>query len=187
MLQEAAFESFLEHGYARTTVEDIASRAGVGRSTFFSYFSSKADVFWIELDDAIVTVREHLAAAPIDQDAISCAREAILAGAERLGPARVPWPLTQAQLIGADEQLRASAAGIVTQMAAMLADAIARRSVPSSRALAASAAAALLGAAVAAVAAWADAGATRGPLAPRIDDAIAPVCAGFGPVFDPAR
>ena len=185
MLQEAAFECFLEHGYAKTTVEDIASRAGVGRSTFFGYFTGKADVFWLELDGAIAAVHDHCATAPRGQDPMVCARDAIIAGAQELGPSRVPWPLTQAQLIGADEQLRAAAAGIISTLAAVLADAIARRTAPSCRALAAPAAAALLGATIVAVATWADAGANRGALAPRIDEAIAPVVAGYGAALTP--
>ena len=97
----------------------------------------------------------------------------------------MPWRLTQAQLSGADEQLRASAAGIISTLAAVLADAIARRTAPSCRALAAPAAAALLGATIVAVATWADAGANRGALAPRIDEAIAPVVAGYGAALTP--
>ena len=187
MLQEAAFECFLEQGYARTTVEDIASRAGVGRSTFFGYFGSKADVFWVELDDAIGAVREHLADAAMDQDPMALVSDALITGAERLGPAHVPWPLTQARLIGADEQLRASAAGIVAELTAMLTDAIARRSSPGTRMMSAPASAAMIGATVAAVAAWAEAGANRGALAPRVAEAIAPVGAGFAAVIAPGR
>lgn len=45
-IEEAACELFLEQGYAATSVDDIARRAGVSRSSFFNYFAGKADVLW---------------------------------------------------------------------------------------------------------------------------------------------
>lgn len=178
MLQEAAFECFLEDGYAATTVERIATRAGVGRSTFFGYFSGKSDVFWIELDDALAAVRRAAKALPPGSPAVEAAAQCLLAGAEELG-SRVPWPLTQHELIGADAELRASAAGIVTEQTALLAGVVARRLPPGSAEHAPIVAGALVGAAVAALAVWAAAGPGRGPLAPRVEAALAPVRAGL--------
>src|SRR5207302_2275362 len=37
----AAIEKFLEQGYEATTVDEIASAAGVGRRTFFRYFRDR--------------------------------------------------------------------------------------------------------------------------------------------------
>ena len=53
-LEEAAAELFLEQGYPHTTVDDIASRAGVSRATFFNYFHNKSDVLWVDVDRALV-------------------------------------------------------------------------------------------------------------------------------------
>lgn len=39
-----AYELFAERGFARVSVEDIAARAEVGRTTFFRYFGDKAEV-----------------------------------------------------------------------------------------------------------------------------------------------
>ncbi|WP_243225361.1 TetR/AcrR family transcriptional regulator [Microbacterium sp. CIAB417] len=52
-LAEAACELFLEQGYESTSVADITRRAGVSRSSFFNYFSSKSDVLWSGLDERI--------------------------------------------------------------------------------------------------------------------------------------
>lgn len=52
-LAEAACELFLEQGYESTSVADITQRAGVSRSSFFNYFSSKSDVLWSGLDARI--------------------------------------------------------------------------------------------------------------------------------------
>ncbi|MDQ2670204.1 MAG: TetR/AcrR family transcriptional regulator, partial [Gemmatimonadota bacterium] len=41
-LAEAACELFLERGYEQTSVTDIATRAGVSRSSFFNYFDTKS-------------------------------------------------------------------------------------------------------------------------------------------------
>ena len=47
-----AFDLFLEHGYDGTTVEGICSVAGISRSTFFRYFSSKDDALLGDTADA---------------------------------------------------------------------------------------------------------------------------------------
>jgi TetR/AcrR family transcriptional regulator len=41
----AALDLFVEHGYAGTRVEAVASRAGVSKGTLFLYFPSKEDLF----------------------------------------------------------------------------------------------------------------------------------------------
>jgi len=43
-LVEAAIEVFAEKGYPRTTVDDIAERAGSTRATFYLHFKTKSDV-----------------------------------------------------------------------------------------------------------------------------------------------
>jgi len=61
VLAEAACELFLERGYDATTVADITTRAGVSRSSFFNYFSSKADVVWAALDERLDAATASLA------------------------------------------------------------------------------------------------------------------------------
>src|SRR5881409_2590492 len=45
-LEQAALELFEERGYARTTVADIAARAGLTERTFFRYFADKREVLF---------------------------------------------------------------------------------------------------------------------------------------------
>lgn len=59
----AAFELFAERGYDATTVDDIAERAGVGRTTFFRTFRAKEDVIFPDHDDLIARVESRLAAS----------------------------------------------------------------------------------------------------------------------------
>ncbi|MDZ8172320.1 TetR/AcrR family transcriptional regulator [Microbacterium xanthum] len=52
-LAEAACELFLEQGFAATSIVDITRRAGVSRSSFFNYFSSKSDILWGGFDERL--------------------------------------------------------------------------------------------------------------------------------------
>jgi AcrR family transcriptional regulator len=45
-LEKAAYELFLEHGYDRTTVADIAARAGLTERTFFRHYADKREVLF---------------------------------------------------------------------------------------------------------------------------------------------
>jgi AcrR family transcriptional regulator len=65
-LTAAALELFDERGYEHTTVDDIATRAGVGRTTFFRAFGSKEDVVFPHHEQVLVAVRDRLAAATPD-------------------------------------------------------------------------------------------------------------------------
>ncbi|RJS46609.1 TetR/AcrR family transcriptional regulator [Nocardioides cavernaquae] len=59
-LVTAAFELFEEHGYDGATVEEIAQRAGVGRSTFFRTFGSKEDVIFPDHEAILARIKERL-------------------------------------------------------------------------------------------------------------------------------
>ncbi|WP_334147708.1 TetR/AcrR family transcriptional regulator [Microbacterium sp.] len=61
-LAEAACELFLERGYESTSVADITQRAGVSRSSFFNYFTSKSDVLWSGVDERIAAAISALEA-----------------------------------------------------------------------------------------------------------------------------
>ncbi len=62
-LVEAAFELFDERGFDDTTVEDIAARAGVGRTTFFRHYGSKEAVIFPAHDDLLERIAERLSAS----------------------------------------------------------------------------------------------------------------------------
>ena len=204
MLQEAAFELFLENSYAKTTVEQIANRAGVSRNTFFNYFAGKSDVFWVDLDDSLQLLGAALdrpdaaSAGPGDASAsapssgpaspsapvMESIHEALLATGRHFGPSRVPWALTQYSLIGSVHELQASAISRLAAHARLLDEYIVRRAPLAGEATARAAAYAILGATIAAAQTWANAGTARGPFEPYLDAALTPVCTAFAPLID---
>jgi AcrR family transcriptional regulator len=62
-LTASAFELFDEQGYEQTTVDDIAERAGVGRTTLFRHFPSKEALIFPDHESVLADVRARLAAA----------------------------------------------------------------------------------------------------------------------------
>jgi AcrR family transcriptional regulator len=82
-LEKAAMELFQERGYVRTTVEEIAARAGLTERTFFRYFADKREVLFSgskELEKIMVGGIEGAprGASPLEVVTAACAA----AGAE---------------------------------------------------------------------------------------------------------
>jgi len=59
----AIAEAVAEKGFARVTVADVISRAGVSRETFYEHFSDKEDCFLATLDEGARTLYEILASS----------------------------------------------------------------------------------------------------------------------------
>jgi mycofactocin system transcriptional regulator len=63
-LSHIALELFKEQGFENTTVDAVASAAGIGRRTLFRYFPSKNDLPWGDFDSELDQMRDHLATLP---------------------------------------------------------------------------------------------------------------------------
>ena len=63
-LEQAALELFAEQGFEGTTVEDIATRAGLTKRTFFRYFGDKREVLFAGGEEFQALFVNGLAAAP---------------------------------------------------------------------------------------------------------------------------
>ncbi|MFG2085039.1 MULTISPECIES: TetR family transcriptional regulator [unclassified Spirillospora] len=63
-IANAALHLFAERGYEETTIAEIAAAADVSPRTFFSYFPSKEDVVFAEIDERLAEVSEQLRRTP---------------------------------------------------------------------------------------------------------------------------
>lgn len=157
-IEEAALELFLENGYAGTSIDDIARRAGVGRATVFSYVAAKSDLLWLDADAALDDLTGELGrGTPV--------RPALAAVARRIGPDRVPLAITQADVLGVRAELETSAMPRLLRLERLLRG--------GETGLEARVASATLAAAVAvAWLDWASAGIGRPPLAETLERAL---------------
>ena len=187
MLQEAAFELFLENSYAGTSIEQITRRAGVSRNTFFNYFNAKSDVFWVDLDATIGQLAQALRDAPVDAPVMQAIQDAILRLGAEFGPSQVPFALTQYALIGSVHELQASALMRFTRQAKVLHEFVTKRLPGLDATLARAVSYAALGATVAAAQEWSAAGTSRGALDDYLRTALAPVVGGFGAALERPR
>lgn len=80
-IEEAALRLFLERGYERTTVADIAAAAEVGERTFFAHFASKEDVVLGDIGEEMMSMRAALTERPPDATLLQVLR--------RLGDRRI--------------------------------------------------------------------------------------------------
>lgn len=105
-LQEAAYELFLERGYSAVSVDEIARRAGVSRSTFWAYAASKSDLLWFEVDTALDRLEHRLARR--DVGGATELSDAVREVAAQYGPGAMPLPFLEITTMGISEELRAS-------------------------------------------------------------------------------
>jgi len=169
VLADAAAELFLEQGYAGTTVDDVARRAGVSRGTFFNYFDSKADTFWVEVDGTVARLPELLR-EPRGGSALEVVGAALVAAAEGHDPAGVPWALTQGEAMRLGDDVVTSAATRVAVVQRLAVAHLAAARWDGDGAGGAVAGPTLVAASVAAFAAWARAGVGR----PALVDLVRP-------------
>lgn len=53
-IEKAAIDLFSRKGFELTSMEDIASAAGIGKTTIYGYFPAKSDIFLHYCDDRLV-------------------------------------------------------------------------------------------------------------------------------------
>lgn len=179
-LQEAAFELFTLQGYDQTSIGDITQLAGVSRNTFFNYFPGKADVFWLQVDAALGVLPTQLARASTDLPVLEAIVEAIADSVVDWDAGRVPWVLTQFDVIGAPAAVRESGMSRFIAAAALLTSFAASRLGQSERELLPMVIGSTVTAGVVAAArSWADAGSARGHVQGYLARALAPLSDGF--------
>jgi AcrR family transcriptional regulator len=76
-LAQVAFDLFRREGFDNVTIEDLASAAGVGRSTFLRYFASKEEAVLCAFDGQGERVADALIARPAGEDEWTALRHAL--------------------------------------------------------------------------------------------------------------
>jgi mycofactocin system transcriptional regulator len=88
-LEQVALDLFERRGFERTTIDDIASAAGISRRTFFRYFPSKSDAVWGDFDGELARMRMRLEAVSQDTPLLDAIRREIVEF-NRIAPEHMP-------------------------------------------------------------------------------------------------
>ncbi len=120
---------FAERGYDRTTVGDIAARAGLTERTFFNHFADKREVLFAGSDRFVEQVVDAARAAPRS----SAPLEVVLSACESTSDffeARRPFARRRSALIAAHPELRERELVKMMSLAAGIAEVLKQRGTP---------------------------------------------------------
>lgn len=125
-IEAAAFELFATQGFDETTLDDIASRLGVGRRTLFRYFSSKNDIPWGQFDSSLQRLNRTLNASPDEVPLFEAINRAVV-DFNRLDDIEIPQHRQRMRLILHTPTLQAHSALRYEQWRAVIAEYVAAR------------------------------------------------------------
>ncbi|WP_370110290.1 TetR/AcrR family transcriptional regulator [Streptacidiphilus sp. MAP12-33] len=127
-LEQAALELYVEHGFERTTVAEIAARAGLTERTFFRHFADKREVLF----GGSELLRQRMVDAATAAPAGATPLEAVGAGLDAVGEVfreRHAHAPRRATVIAANPELRERELIKLATLAAALADTLRERGV----------------------------------------------------------
>ncbi|MEV1329303.1 mycofactocin system transcriptional regulator [Micromonospora costi] len=107
-LEVIALRLFAEQGFDETTIDQIATAAGINKRSFFRYFASKGSLLWSAFDAEVEALRTELAAAPPELPIMQAVRRAVVA-VNHYRAEDVPELRTRMNLIGSSPGLSAGA------------------------------------------------------------------------------
>jgi TetR/AcrR family transcriptional regulator, regulator of mycofactocin system len=125
-LELIALRLFTEQGFDETTIDQIATEAGISTRTFFRYFDSKASLLWGKFDDEVQALRRELGEAASDVPMMDAIRTAVVA-VNHYRPEDVPELRARMNLIGSSPGLYAGAAVHYDAWERAVSDFVARR------------------------------------------------------------
>ena len=127
----AALDLFEERGYEKTTVIDIAERAGLTKSSFFRHFADKREVLFGG-DTMAGLLVAGIETAPDDATPLEAVAHALeVVGRDAFPPARREFSVRRRAVIGANPELQEREALKGIALTASMTGALERRGVPS--------------------------------------------------------
>ncbi len=124
-IQREALRLFSRHGYAETSVEQIAAAAEVSPSTFFRYFATKDDVVLADfLDERAL---EQVVAAPSELGPFGALRHAMAALGSEMSAEELALEKLRNELIRTVPELRRGMVSEMMRPMRLLAEALGRR------------------------------------------------------------
>jgi AcrR family transcriptional regulator len=125
-LEKAAMELFQERGYDRTTVQEIAERAGLTERTFFRYYTDKREVLFGGSEMLAELLAGQIAGAPASTAPLDAVAAALEASAPMFEERR-PFARQRHALISAHGDLRERELIKLAGLGSTLAEALRRR------------------------------------------------------------
>jgi AcrR family transcriptional regulator len=128
-LAAAAMDLYGEHGFDSTTVEEIATRAGLTERTFFRYFADKREVLFggaHQLQEFLVA---HVLEAPPARPPLEVIATAYMAAGDDIFEARRDFSRARQAIIVANAELQERELIKLATLSAALADALRQRGV----------------------------------------------------------
>ncbi|MGW1772746.1 TetR/AcrR family transcriptional regulator [Streptomyces sp. NPDC002104] len=107
LLREGAAALFAEHGFAGTTVADIAACANVSERTFFRYFDSKEALLLPDSVDLFAYVEAELARRPPHEEPLDAVCNALISAVAPFAASSLT-ALTHSVAIAGDERVVAA-------------------------------------------------------------------------------
>ncbi len=127
-LREAAMALYAEQGFERTTVAEIADRAGVTARTFFRHFTDKREVLFAGSGELEQRMVDALLAAPPSAGPMDAVAAALLSAAELFADRR-DYSRRRQAVIAATPDLRERELIKMASLAAAFAEALRKRGV----------------------------------------------------------
>jgi AcrR family transcriptional regulator len=127
-LLKAALELYGERGYERTTVAEIAARAGLTERTFFRHFADKREVLFAGFETLSGLIAEAVAAAPAGVPPIDVAAAGVRAAGEMIQEGG-DLPRRRAAIVAGSAELQERELIKLASLTAVLAEQLRRRGI----------------------------------------------------------